>query len=415
VLATDADKTASRGGFATSLYAASPAGILVNGVAAAEPAPAPPGDVAPEASVDPLEWGHFEAELSSLDDLREVPPSHDLEVLLRQLDECESISGYQDLARRTVQCAERVWGEGRPDEVFPVFVRLASHAHAKTAEGCRGFAQSFLRSLVQGERLEYVIRRALRGLDAADLDASQVLLAVGEATVPALLDVASSLERGVARDRLAALVVTFGERALPVLLDRLAGREPPQRLRAAIRVAGELQHPDAVPLLGGLLEADDRSVREEALRALVRVGTDSAISALARALASTTPGVALSALHGLGSTGSARAVGPLQRALDQALEARDVSHGKEVIRALGRIGRAEAGRALVSLLERRVRIGGAWLRELKSAAVAALAAIPGDEAVAALAQAAQARDTQLRRAAQTALDRRAQARLRVGT
>jgi HEAT repeat protein len=365
--------------------------------------------------VDPLEWGHFEAELSSMDDLREVPPSHDLDVLLRQLDECESVSGYQDLARRTVQCAERAWGEGRPDEVFPVFVRLATHAHAKTADRSRELAQSFLRSLVQGERLEYVIRRALRGLETADLDASQVLLAVGDATVPALLDVASSLERGVERDRLAALVVTFGERALPVLLDRLAARDTPQRLRAVIRVAGELQHPGVVPVLGGLLDADERSVREEALRALLRVGSDAAIGVLARALDSTTPGLALSALQGLGSTGSARAVGPLQRALERALEARDVPHGKEVIRALGRIGRAEAGRALVSLLERRVRIGGGWLRELKSAAVAALAGIPGDEAVAALAQAAQARDTQLRRAAQTALDRRAQARLRAGT
>ncbi len=416
VLATDSGKTAARGGFAAALYAHTPAGILVNGVAPAEAAPPPPPrDEAPEASVDSLELEPFEADLSSMDDLREVPPSHDLDVLLRQLDECESISGYQDLARRTIQCAERAWGEGRQDEAYSVFVRLASHAHGKTADRSRELAQSFLCSLVQGERLEYVIRRALRGLEAADLEASQVLLAVGEPSVLALLDVASTLERGVERDRLAGLVVTFGERGLPVILDRLAARDSPQRLRAAIRVAGELQHPDVVSPLGRLLDTDERGVREEALRALVRVGSDAAIGLLARALDSTAPGLALSALHGLGSTGSARAVGPLGRALDQALEARDVSRGKEVIRTLGRVGRPEAGRALVSLLERRVRIGGGWLRELKSAAVAALAGIPGDEAVAALAQAAQARDTQLRRAAQTALDRRAQARLRVGS
>jgi HEAT repeat protein len=416
VLATDSGKTMTRGGFAAALYAHTPAGIRVNGISPAEAAPPPPPPAeAPEASVDPLEWEHVETELSSTDDLREAPPSHDLGVLLRQLDECESNSGYQDLARRTVRSAERAWSEGRHDEVFPVFVRLASHADGKTEDHSRELAQSFLGSLVQGERLEYVIRRALRGLEAADLDASQVLLAVGGATVPALLDVASSLERGVERDRLAALVVTFGERALPVILERLAAQDTPQRLRAVIRVAGELQHPDVVPALGGLLDADERNVREEALRALVRVGSNAAIGLLARALDSSTPGLALSALHGLGSTGSARAVGPLAHALDQALEARDVSRGKEVIRTLGRIGRPEAGRALVSLLERRVRFGGGWLRELKSAAVTALAGIPGDEAVAALAQAAQARDTQLRRAAQTALDRRAQARLRVGT
>jgi HEAT repeat protein len=415
VLATPSGKTASRGGFAAALYAHSPAGIRVNGVDAVEAAPPRKDDVAPAAKADPLDWGSLETDLSSHDDLREVPPSHDLDVLLRQLDECESNSGYQDLARRTAQAAERAWGEGQRDDVFPVFVRLATHAHAKRADLSRGFAQSFLRSLVQGERLEYVIRRALRGLEPGDLDASQVLLAVGEATVPALLDAASSLERGAERDRLAALVVSFGERALPVILERLAARDSSPRLRAAIRAAGELQHPNVVPLLGRLLDAEERSVREETLRALVRVGSDSAIGVLARALDSATPGLALSALHGLGSTGSARAVEPLRRALDQALEARDVPRAKEVIRTLGRLGRPEAGRALVSLLERRVRIGGGWLRELKSAAVAALAGIPGDEAVAALAQAAQARDSQLRRAAQTALDRRAQARLRVGT
>ena len=335
--------------------------------------------------------------------------------MLRQLDECASLSSYQDLVRRTARSAERTWGQGRHDEAFTAFVRLASHAHGKSADSMRELARSFLRSLVTGDRLDYVIRRASRGPDQADLEANQVLLAVGESIVPALLDSASSLERGVERDRLAALVLTFGERALPVVLDRLAARGSAAKLRAVIRVAGDLQHPDVVPVLGRLLEAEERSVREEALRALVRVGSDAAISVLAGALGSSTQGLALSALQALASTGSARAVEPLRRALDRALEAKDVPQAKEVIRALGRMGRAQAGAPLVNLLDRRARLGGGWLRELKTAAVAALASIPGDEAVAALAQAAQARDSQLRRAAQTALDRRAQTRLRVGT
>ena len=284
----------------------------------------------------------------------------------------------------------------------------------KTTEPSRDVARGFLRSLLEGPRLAYVIRRALSGLEAGDLEANQVLLALGEATVPALLDAASSLEKGVERDRLTALVVTCGERALPAVLERLAAEETPARLRAAIRIAGELQHPDVVVPLGNLLEAGERSVREEAVRGLVHVGSDAAVAALAAVLGSATPGLAVSALHGLGSTASPRAVEPLRRALDLSLEARDTARAKEVIRALGRLGRAEAGPALVGVLERRVRLGGGWLRELKSAAVAALGGIPGDEAVAALAQVAQTRDTQLRRAAQTALDRRAHARTRAG-
>ena len=105
------------------------------------------------------------------------------------------------------------------------------------------------------------------------------------------------------------------------------------------------------------------------MRALVRVGSDAAVQALGVVLGSATPGLPASALHGLGSTGSARAVEPLRRALEQALEARDAARAKEVIRTLGRLGRPEAGTALASVLERRARIGGGWLRELKSAAV----------------------------------------------
>jgi len=414
LLATDAGRLAARGGFAAALEAHSPAGILVNAAAAAPAAAALPSDPAPDADEAKPEL-LVETELSSVDDLREAPPSHDLDVLVRQLDECEGVSSYQDLARRTVLSAERAWDEGRQDEVFRVCVKMASHTHAKAADRSREIARSFVRSLVAGDRLAYVIRRAVRGLDEADLDASQVLLTVGEATVPALLDSASTLERGAERDRLAALVVTFGERALPVVLDRLVARGSDPKLRAVIRIAGELQHPDVVPVLGRLLDAEERGVREETLRALVRIGSEGAINVLATAAGSTTPGLGLAALQALASTGSPRAVEPLRRALDRALGARDVSQAKEVIRALSRIGRAEAGAPLVRLLDRRARIGGGWLRELKTAAVAALASIPGDEAVAALAQAAQARDSQLRRAAQTALDRRAQARLRVGT
>jgi len=50
VLATDAGRTASRGGFAAALYAHSPAGILVNGVPASELPPAPSSAPPPAAA-----------------------------------------------------------------------------------------------------------------------------------------------------------------------------------------------------------------------------------------------------------------------------------------------------------------------------------------------------------------------------
>lgn len=426
VLATDAGRTASRGGFAATLYAHSPAGILVNGVppetprppAAPEPAAASPATEVPghceELELELPESLAISAELSSTDDLGEAAPSHDLDVLLRQLDECTSASQYQDLARQATLLAERAFDEGSPDDCYRVSVRLAAQAQGKENPRLRELAETFLRSLMQGVRLGDLVLRTARALDDGDLEASQVLLALGEAAVPALLDGAIALENNAERARLTAVVLTLVDRALPAVIERLRPTNAPAKVRAAARIAGELQHPDVVAPLAGLLAADDRGVREEAVRALVRVGSEPAVSALAKALDSEAPGLALAALHGLGSTGSARAVPHLERALGRAVELRDVARAKEAIRALGRLGRPEAALALIGLLERRIRLGGGWLRELKAAAVSALAAVPGDEAVAALAQAAQARDTQLRRAAQTALDRRAQTRARVG-
>jgi HEAT repeat protein len=420
VLATDAGRTASRGGFAAALYAYSPAGIVVNDLApGAEPPPAPapaPAAPAPEPPTPPRRSRPPQEEEPTAPLAPADPESHsatqELEVLLQQLDESDGASSYLDLARRTMLLGERAFDEGRREDAFRVFRRFAAHAGAKESEASRNLAHGFLRSLLDGPRLAWVIERTLSGLEAGDLEANQVLLALGAPAVPALLDATSELDKGVPRDRLTALVVTFGEGAVRAVLERLATNEPPARLRAAIRIAGELQHPDVVAPLAVLLEAGERSVREEAVRALVHVGSDAAVAALAAVLGSATPGLALSALHGLATTGSARAVEPMRRTLEQAVEARDTARAKEVIRALGRLGRAEAGAALVSLLERRVRLGGGWLRELKSAAVAALGGIPGDEAVAALAQVAQDKDAQLRRAAQTALDRRAHGRTR---
>jgi HEAT repeat protein len=432
VLATDAGRTASRGGFAAALYAYSPTGIVVNDLGpGAEPPPAPPAPEAaaetpsvPEPKTPPRRSRapHEEeptAPLAGADpedpERTGTSPTQEVDVVLQQLDECDGASSYLDLARRTMLLAERAFDEGRREEAFRVFARFAAHATGKESEPSRNLAQGFLRSLLEQKRLAWVIERALSGLEAGQLEANQVLLALGGAAVPSLLDAASALDKGAERDRLTALVVTFGEEALRAVLERLTANEAPARLRVVVRIAGELQHPEVVAPLAVLLESPDRSVREEAVRALVHVGSDAAVAGLAAVLGSATPGLGLSALHGLATTGSARAVEPLRRALGAAVEARDTARAKEVIRALGRLGRPEAGGALVSLLERRVRLGGGWLRELKAAAVAALGGIPGDEAVAALAQVAQDKDAQLRRAAQTALDRRAHGRARAGS
>jgi HEAT repeat protein len=102
-------------------------------------------------------------------------------------------------------------------------------------------------------------------------------------------------------------------------------------------------------------------------------------------------------------------VDPLLHAMREAVQSHQVETAREAIRALGRLARPEATQPLADLLLSKSILKRRRMRELKVAAASALGRIPGDDAVGALAQAVRSRDRQLRRAAQTALDRRGQA------
>jgi hypothetical protein len=95
------------------------------------------------------------------------------------------------------------------------------------------------------------------------------------------------------------------------------------------------------------------------------------------------------------------------RSLRRALDKGRFDLARERIRALGRLGHADAAPELAELLRQRSLLQRGRLREVQAAAVAALAKLPGDVAYGALAQAAHGRDARIRRVAQDALDRRA--------
>lgn len=326
--------------------------------------------------------------------------------LLRELDAASSISSYLDLARRAAATVERRADSGEGEDYYRIVETFARHAEGKDDDRIREVAHEYLTGLLVGRRRDELIAHITSG-DALSVRSGQLLLMLGDEATPALLDALAKLGDRQQRDRLETMLVALGERILPELLRRM-DLDSVSEMRTAVRLAGETQHPASVHRLGDLLEHADRGLREEAVRALVRIGNDDAIAALARAVRSAQKGIPMLAIAGLGNTGSARAVPPLKSALEHAVEERNGELAKELIRALGRLGRAEASASLVAVLQRKVRIGMGWLKELQAAAVTALGAVPGDEAVGALAQAAQSKDAALRRAAQSALDRRAE-------
>jgi HEAT repeat protein len=350
---------------------------------------------------------------------REQPPlersscdARDAELadLLRELDDCEDPAKYSEIAGRVVGIAERLSEEGSLDDGYRVVLELARQAgdDSKRPADQVDLAAEHLSSLTKGALLEDVIDRACAPGALASVRAIQVLLQLGEEVVPALLEAAEREPASGRREQLHRILIAVGEKTLPTLLEAMEDGDP-GRARGAIRIAGESQNPGAVPRLAEILMGEDEALREEAGKALVRIGESSALEVLISALNSDVEGLPALAAHCLASSASPRAVDPLLQAMDEAIQARQIECACEAIHALGRLARPEASEALASLLLRKGLLKRRRLRELKVAAASALGRIPGDEAVGALAQAARSRDGQLRRAAQTALDRRAQA------
>jgi HEAT repeat protein len=326
------------------------------------------------------------------------------------MDDCEDCAKYAEIVGRVVVIAEQLSEEGRLEDSYRVILELARHAGDDTKRPAdqAALATEYLSNLTTGTRLEDLIDRACAPGSLASARAAQVLLELGEEVVPALLEAAEREPDSRRRGQLRGILIAMGEKTLPMLLEAMEGCEP-GRARSAIRIAGESQIPGAVSRLAEILVGEDAVLREEAGRALVRIGDPNALEVLVSVLNSDIDGLSALAAYCLAASASPRAVDPLLHAMHQAIRSREIEWAHEAIRALGRLARPEATGALAELLLRKGILRRRRLRELKVAAASALGRIPGDEAVGALAQAAQSRDSQLRRAAQTALDRRAEA------
>lgn len=448
VLASDADALQAGGGFEEAFYAAGTRqGVQVNDVdwrtrlaSGAEGAPAPTAGDPLLADADaPLEAdaGHDGAApaLETDDGFDPLPPGSlapappslleeaehtqpvarfdaaaaragELESLLSQLEECEDDLAYRDLARDVAALAERLVEAGDLDGVFRVQVLLSHHAgdDAKRSFAQRESAGDFLGQVARGAGLEHLVDRALDAAAESSLEATAALRELGGRVASAVLDRLEQETDPERRGRLSGVLIAMGDDAVPVLLDALVHGSK-RRMRCALRLAGETQNPRLVACLREVLLSGESEVSREAARSLVRVGDVSSLEVLAEALHSIRPEVAALGAVSLGATGRVLAVAPLQDALARALDQNDLALAREVVRSLGRLGRAEAAAPLAALLERGGFFGRRKLRELQIAAIGALAHLPGPEAATALARAARGRDARLREAAAEALRR----------
>ncbi|RIL07733.1 MAG: hypothetical protein DCC71_01855 [Proteobacteria bacterium] len=327
---------------------------------------------------------------------------------LRELAECESDGRYREAARQLAFDAQSLVEQGRLDESHRIVLALAQQAgdDAKRSFAQRESARECLLQLARGAALGDLVRRACECDGDAGLAAISVLRELGVQAVPRLLDELDQQRSAERRERLAGILVAIGDEATPALAVAIQSGDARHR-RLALQLAGEAQNPRLVPSLRDALLGGPDDVSREAAAALVKIGDVTALDALAEALESANGVIASCAAHALGGTGRVLAVAPLAAALDRALAAGQAAIARDFVRALGRLGRPEAGPVLVGLLERGGFFQRRKLREVKIAAVTALAHIPGSAADQALAKIARGSDAQLRQTALLASKRRA--------
>lgn len=432
VLVTEREALENAGGFERVLYTTARRGIQVNQVDYAAllargalapageddlPALAAPGDGAPPSpAADPLaellaaaatDPSKVEAALEAAP--LEARPGDDraaeLVALLRQLDECREDVAHAGLVKQIVERAAALSDEGLADEGYrAILVFSAQAADRARSAAQREAAGTGLRELARGARYRDLVSRACAPGAAASIRAAQVLLQLGVAVVPSLLH---DIEREGDPDRrgqMSGILIAMGEKATPEILAAIQSGEP-RRMRLAVRFAGEIQNPAAVPALQRVLRGSDAEMRREAAKSLVKIGDPTALECLVDALASPLGDVPSLAAFCLGVSGSPRALEALLAALRRAGRTGEFELARESIRALGRLGRPEATPELAAVLSRVSFFQRRKLRELKLAAAAALARLPGSQAQQALAAASRSRDPRVREAASRALGR----------
>ena len=439
VLATDADALAAAGGFEAAFYTGMRHGVQVNEidyrallerrhaapapeVGAALPAGEPPADGKAPRGGEPPDGAPAgeEPALASLgvpsplaieDAPLEADPREgralELLGLLRDLEECEDDARYRDLARQAMSLSTALVADGVLDEGYRALLVLSAHAgdDAKRSYAQRESAMQFLTHLAIGPALDDLVARACTTTAEPSLPATGVLLQLGGRAVPLLLDQLEAESDPDRRARMTGVVIAMGEEAVSALADAIVGGSG-RRQRVALRLAGETQNPRLVPSLREALLAGRGEAARDAAQSLVRIGDLAALEVLAEALRSTRSEIASLAAYSLGTTGRTLALGPLVETLSRALASGDLALAREVARGIGRLGRPEGASALADVLASGGVLRRKRLREVKLAAVSALAHLPGREAEAALERASRVRDARLRDAAAAALQRR---------
>lgn len=378
IIALDPQEILRTGGPAALLLESGTRAIIVNDVTvpqagkavAAEP-PAPPQTPA-------------ENELSILVGLA-APASPQVKRSLRELMELleaeEDDASYarigHELLRETAGLKNPNPGSFLACVVF-LFRQSTSRRGAK-----KDHARMLLEAMMDKETVNLLLDR-IEKRDPASADYLRVIAGIGSLGVRGLVERLFASESVSVRKLLAAAVVRIGEPALPRLREALSdGRWYVVRNAVAIMAAigtGEVAYD-----LEEAVQHRHEKVMREAVLGLAAIGSEKAEQILLSLVENRPSNRAILAVHALGLMRSKKAVPALLRIAERRdLFLRMFHLKKEALVALAAIADPAATDRLLQIVTRRRLLASRRWQELKSWCVHAIAAIDGEEAIAAL-------------------------------
>jgi len=332
----------------------------------------------------------------------DVPAPEDrgerLRARLIELDRTLDDEAYEQRAGEIAVWARDLAQAGLRNDAYRALLVLADHA---VGSGGRPETQARLAAtrfaeLATGSQLDDLIERAMEP-GRTGVRAAQLLLQLGPQAVVAIIDrlcIENDPERA---GPLRSLMLTLGEASLPTLLEAISG-EDERRARVGIRLAGELQNPAALPSLLQAMRAPEIARRIETIRALGYLPLRESKDALTGALASDVEEIAIAAAHALSNCEGTDAVSEFLDALESSLPTNRTRLSRTLVRLLGQLGDEHAVPRLSAILERKPILRRTHHHTIQLAVIDALAILPTKEARRAIERAA-------RRAAKPVADR----------
>jgi HEAT repeat protein len=192
------------------------------------------------------------------------------------------------LMRPVVELIEDLLLVGDFDAAGDLVEALVRHTNPDAALSRRQTALTAIDALVKGPIMRHIVTH-LATIDDAQFERVKTMcVSLGEVIIRPLAEALTTEERARPRDRLTSILIAFGA----------SGRREAERLknspnaavrRTAIYLLREFGGSEALPELTELLTDNEQQVQREAVRAILRIGTDSAYQVLEKALLSGTP------------------------------------------------------------------------------------------------------------------------------